>query len=378
MSSLVFIIISGLVAAIALGIGLFLGRKQTGGTAPADLDKALKDNRQELGASLKLTTDSINQRFDGLQTILTSHLELLRKDNHQQLERMRQTVDEKLQSTLEKRLTASFQRVDQQLEAVNKNMGEMQSLATDVGQLQKTLAGVKTRGLWGEMHLANLLAETLNPEQYEKEFKIIPKKDDKVDFALKIPSASGSFLYLPIDAKFPLTKFEALMEASENHQSDKTEKARKALMQAIKVQAKSIAEKYIKPPVTTDFAVMYLPLESLYAEVARQTDLMEDLRLNYKITLAGPSTILPMLGMLNMGYRSLAIQKRVAEVWQILTETQVEFANFGSLMDKAKKKIDEVGGTIEAASSKTRRIESKFKKVQRLKIEEDKQELGVE
>ena len=337
-------------------------------------DRALRENRQELSASLKSATDSINKQFTNLQTVLSTNLEALRKDNHRQLDRMRQTVDEKLQSTLEKRLTESFKRVDRQLEAVNKNMGEMQNLASDVGELQKTLTGVKTRGVWGEAHLGNLLAEILNPEQYVTNFKPKKNRAGSVEFALKIPSRDGLIVYLPIDAKFPLTRFEDLQEALADNQTEHINKTRKQLAREIKTQAKNISTKYINPPVTTDFAIMYLPLESLYAEVAQQTDLVEALRRDYKITLAGPTTILPMLGMVGMGYRSLAIQKHVSEVWEILTETQIEFTKFGDLMDKAKKKLIEASDTIDTASSKTRTIESKFKKVQRIKMEQSPDE----
>ena len=350
------IIITCLLAVLAAGLGWHLGRRRpsTGGQENDDaLGQALRDNRRELNESLKNTTDSIDKRLTNLQTVLSKNLEALRQDNHQQLERMRQTVDEKLQSTLEKRLTESFKRVDRQLEAVNKNMGEMQNLASDVGELQKTLSGVKTRGVWGEAHLSNLLSETLNPEQYETNFKPHDSRRETVEFALKIPGADGAVVHLPVDAKFPLTRFEKLQQALAEQKAEPITKARKALAAEIKTQAKNIT-KYINPPVTTDFAIMYLPLESLYAEIAQQTELVEELRRRHKIALAGPSTILPMLGMLNMGYRSLAIQKRVSEVWQILVETQEEFGKFGGLMEKAKKKLDEAGSVIESAGAKTK------------------------
>ena len=235
--------------------------------------------------SLKNATDSINKQFANLQTVLSKNLEALRADNHKQLERMRQTVDEKLESTLEKRLTESFKRVDRQLESVNKNMGEMQNLASDVGELQKTLTGVKTRGVWGEAHLAGLLSETLNPEQYEVNFQPHGDRGETVEFALKIPGADGSALYLPVDAKFPLTRFEVLQQALSGQKAEEITKARKQLAAEIKTQAKNIA-KYINPPTTTDFAIMYLPLESLYAEVAQATELVEELRRRHKIALA--------------------------------------------------------------------------------------------
>ena len=363
----------GIAAAVmALAAGWLLGPRRRGeGRPQADqLDKALADNRQELRSSLKDATDSLNKQFANLQTVLSTNLKELRQDNHQQLDRMRQTVDEKLQATLETRLTESFKRVDRQLEAVNKNMGEMQNLAAGVGDLQKTLTGVKTKGVWGEAHLENLLSETLNAEQYAKNFRPDPGSADEVEFALRIPGVDGSVVHMPIDAKFPLVPFEKLQQALEKNDSVRIEKARKDLKAEIKEQAKKIAKKYIHPPVTTDFAVMYLPLESLYAEASQQTDLVEELRRRHRINLVGPSTILPMIGLLNMGYRTLAIQRRVGEVWQILTDTQAEFGKFGELLDKAQKKLTEASSVIESAGSKTRNIEGKLKKVQRIEMEE--------
>ena len=359
-----------LLVALIAGIGWYRSwrKADTAGLGTAGLDKALRDNRREMNEGLKNATDSINKQLNNLQTAVSKTLENLRQDNHQQLERMRQTVDEKLQATLEKRLTESFKRVDQQLEAVNKNMGEMQTLASDVGELQKTLSGVKTRGVWGEAHLDNLLSEVLNSEQYEVNFKPRANSAESVEFALKIPSADGSALYIPVDTKFPLTRFDQLQQALESNQLPAIAKARSALAREIKTQAKKISSKYINPPLTTDFAIMYLPLESLYAEVSQQTDLIEELRRKYKVSLSGPNTILPMLAMIGMGYRSLAIQKRVSEVWDILIETQAEFGKFGVLMEKAKSKLDEASGVIESASSKTRSIEKKFQKVQRIEM----------
>lgn len=329
------------------------------------LDQALTANRMELNQALKNSTDSIIKQLSQLTTTVHQNLEALRKDNHQQLDRMRQTVDEKLQSTLEKRLSESFKLVTEQLETVNKNMGEMQALATDVGDLQKTLLGVKTKGNWGEAHLENLLSEVLNPEQYVKDFKPRAKSDLKVEFALKIPADNDNILYLPIDAKLPLVKFEDLQTALNNGDKAKITKTRKALEAEIKQKAKEI-NKYINPPITTDFAVMYLPFESLYAEIASKPELIATLRQDYQIAIAGPSTILPMLAMLNLGYRSLTIQKNVSAVWQILRETQAEFSKFGELMVKADKKLTEASNVIRDASTKTRTIEAKFKKVQKI------------
>ena len=374
------VVLVGLIIVLTLvSVGWFLSARRSGsseaGISAERLDGALKDNRQELSTGLKNATDSINKQFANLQTVLSSSLKDLRQDNHQQLERMRQTVDEKLQSTLEKRLTESFKRVDRQLEAVNKNMGEMQSLATDVGDLQKTLAGVKTRGVWGEAHLGNLLSETLNPQQYVKNFRPKAESSDGVEFALKIPSQDGSVMHIPIDAKFPLTPFENLQDALQANDTKAIDTARKNLQAEVKKQAKKISEKYIHPPLTTDFAIMYLPLESLYAEVSQQTNLIDELRRRYKINVVGPNTVLPMIGMLSMGYRTLAIQKHAGAVWQILHEVQDEFGKFGVLLDKAQKKLTEASNVIEDAGSKSRNIGGKLKKVEHLDMQEEKSDL---
>ena len=371
--TIVLLIILGLLLIANLCLVIYSRCKCHGGSDSdeigSNLDKALKDNRLELNNYLKNSTDSLIKQFNQLQKVLSDNLKELREDNHKQLDRMRQTVDEKLQSTLEKRLTESFKLVNQQLETVNKNMGEMQALASDVGELQHTLTGVKTRGIWGEAHLDNLLSEVLNPEQYVKEFQPNPSSSKRVEFALKIPADNDQFLYLPIDAKFPLSSFTNLQTALKNNQQSDIDKARKSLQKDLKVKAKEIS-KYIHPPLTTNFACMYLPLESLYAEVAQNTTLIDELRQKYQIAITGPTTILPMLAMLNLGYKSLTIQKRVSEVWQILIETQQEFTKFGDLMDKASKKLNEASSVINDASTKTRTIEGKFKKVQRLKDQE--------
>ena len=366
-----------LTVVLTLLLILFLGHQiflwfilkqlRSGGGVDSDLNSLLTNNRLEVNQSLKNTTDTLNQQLTNMQTVLQKQQTALRTDNNQQLEQIRQVVDEKLQATLEKRLTESFKRVDQQLEAVYKSMGEMQNLAVGVGELQRTLSGVKTKGVWGEAHLGNLLSEVLSAGQYEKEFRPDPQKPLKVEFALKIPGDDQTVLYMPIDAKLPLTNFTKLQTAVESNDSKQVEKARKALLADIKKQAKEIG-KYINPPRTTNFAVMYLPLESLYAEISQHSQLIEDLRSGAKITVVGPNTILPMLGILNMGYRSLAIQQKVAQVWDILLETQQEFSNFNQLLTKAKYKLDEVGKVIEDASNKTEKIEKKFQKVQKIEM----------
>ena len=353
-------------------LGFWLGRQFRQPVADGRFDQSLGTHRQEMGLHLKNLSDSLNQQLVSQQALLNQSIKDLRQDNHQQLDRMRQTVDEKLQSALEKRLTESFKRVDRQLAEVNDSMGQMQALASDVGQLQKTLAGVKTKGVWGEAHLENLLSDILNPEQYQKEFRPYPRRADKVEFALKIPGdQADEAVYMPIDAKLPLIDFEKLQEALVDGQLDVIKKARQALYRNLKSQAKKISTKYLNPPITTNFAVMYLPMESLYAEISQNAELIEELRQTYNVTVAGPSTILPMLGLLNMGYRSLAMRKQAGQIWSALIETQAEVFKFASLLERARLKLDEAGDVIDDASSKTRSLEKKFKRAQSLDIDKE-------
>lgn len=323
-------------------------------------------DRQEIQQTLKNTTDSLNRQFTDLQSLIQKQLEILKTSSDQKLEHIRRTVDDQLHTALEKRLTENFKRVSQQLESVHKSVGEMQSLATDVGKLQQTLVGTKSKGVWGEAHLSNLLSEVLNTEQYVKDFQPRADSKDKVEFALKIPAADGSVLYLPIDAKLTLTSFEKLQTAiTDNLPKAEIAKARKTLFSDLRKAALKIS-KYINPPQTTNFAIMYLPLESLYGEVAQHTDLMTELRNSFKVTVVGPSTILPMLGVLNMGYSSLAIQQRAVQVWDVLMNIHREFADFGKLLDNAKGRLRDADRLITAAGDNTTAIQRQLDEVQRL------------
>lgn len=345
--------------------------------------------RQELANNLHQTREALEKRLDALKDkndgqlenirkTVESKLEGLQKDNAEKLEKMRLTVDEKLQSTLEKRLGESFKVVSDRLEAVHKGLGEMQNLATGVGDLQKVLNNVKTRGAWGEAQLGSLLQEVLNSEQYVS--NVVTKKgsNDPVEFAIKIPSAEGETLLMPIDAKLPLDKYERLLKAQDSADKVLLAAAAKELEAHIKLEAKRISEKYIDPPNTTDFAIMYLPIEGLYAEVVQRVGLVDFIRSTYKVAIAGPTTILPVLNFVQMGYRTLAIQKRTSEVWQVLTATRQEFGKFGTLLEKAKKKIDEAANVIDDATRKTRTIEGKLNKMQRLESGIQKQALELE
>ena len=340
---------------------------------------ANRELRQELTGGLDKTRDSLDKRLEQvrdkndekleqIRKTVETRLESLQKDNAEKLEKMRATVDEKLQSTLEKRLGESFKLVSDRLELVHKGLGEMQTLATGVGDLKKVLGNVKTRGTWGEIQLDNLLDQILTPDQYERNVQIKKNSLERADFAIRIPAKDddNGIIMLPIDAKFPIEDYQRLIAASEAADVDAIAASIKALEQRIRDEARKIRDKYIDPPATTDFAILYLPIEGLYAEVVQRTKLVEVLQREYRVTIAGPHTIAALLNSLQMGFRTLAIQKRTSEVWNVLGVVKTEFGRFGDLLDKTKKKLQEATNTIDDASAKSRTIESKLGKVQQL------------
>lgn len=323
-------------------------------------------NRRELSETLKGFGDSLQQGLERVREGVEKRLEFIQKDNNEKLEQMRATVDEKLHATLEKRLGESFKLVDEQLSKVHKDLGEMRNLAVGVGDLKKVLTNVKTRGTWGEVQLGNLLDQVLTPEQYEK--NIVTKKNSKdpVEFAIVFPGKEGDSVRLPIDAKFPIEDYQRLQEAQENGDKAAVDEAFKALEQRIKFEAKKIQEKYVDPPYTTDFAIMFLPIEGLYAEVISRPGLSDALQRDYRISVAGPNTIFAFLNSLQMGFRTLAVEKRASEVWQLLGAVKTEFGKFGDILERTQKKLQEASNTIEDASKKSRNIERKLGKVQEL------------
>jgi len=344
-----------------------------------EMNEALKTLRQELGTNLNTTRESIDKRVEQLRDKNDEKLELIRKtvegrleslqkDNADKLEKMRLTVDEKLQSTLEKRISQSFKQVSERLEQVQRGLGEMQGLATDVSDFKRVLTNVKTRGTWGEVQLENLLEQVFIKDHYEKQVMLSPDSHDVVDFAIKLPDKSSDkgFIYLPIDAKFPLEDYQRLVAAQEKGDSTQVEQAIKALVVRIKLEAKSIKEKYILPPVTTDFAVLYVPTEGLYAEILRVPGLFEDLQSSYRVTVAGPTTIAAILSSYQLGFRTLAIAEQSSKVWELLTGITGEFSKFGDLLDKTREKLVQATTTIDSASRKSRTIESRLGAVQTL------------
>ena len=325
-----------------------------------DLEETLSRQRQEL----TLTLQSFGQNQE-------TQLHRLTNMTERRLEAMRETVDEKLQASLEKRLQASFQQVSQQLEMVYKGLGEMRSLASGVGDLKKVLTNVKVRGTWGEVQLGNLLEQFLSQSDYLQNVATKQNSRDRVEFAIKLPQKNRDKqpLLLPIDAKFPLEDYQRLQEAQQAGNKTALEEARKALYLRLKKCAQDIENKYIDPPYTTDFGIMYLPLEGLYAEISQNNDLCLQLQQDYRVTIMGPNTITAFLSSLQLGFRTLTIEKRSAEVWQLLGEIQTEFTKFGTILQKTQKKLQEASNIIADAQAKSTTINRKLSKMESLQLE---------
>jgi DNA recombination protein RmuC len=349
------------------------------------LNKSLISSIGEMAAQQKHLLDSVakqlieltnmnEQKLEKLREAVENKLTLIQEDNNKKLEQMRLTVDEKLHSTLEQRLGESFKMVSERLELVHKGLGEMQSLAAGVGDLKKVLTNVKMRGTLGEIQLENILEQIFTVEQYAKNVATKKGSNERVEFAIKLPAKDDSleYIYLPIDSKFPLEDYQRLLEAQEEGDLQKANEAVKHLEARIKQEAKTIQEKYIDPPHTTDFAVLFLPLEGLFAEVLRRTGLWETIQRDYRVIITGPTTLAALLNSLQLGFRTLAIQKRTSEVWQLLGAVKTEFGKFGDILEKTKKKLQEASNTIESAATKTRAIERKLKTVQELPVTEAK------
>ena len=300
---------------------------------------------------------TVEQRLAALQT-----------GNEQKLEQMRATVDEKLHATLEQRLGESFKQVAERLEQVHRGLGEMQLLAKDVGSLNRVLNNVKTRGIFGEVQLAGLLEQVFTPEQYARNVETVPGSGARVEFAIKLPGRRDDDqpLWLPIDAKFPREDYERLVDALERADAPAAEAAGRAVEQRLRSEARTIREKYVAPPHTTEFAILFVPTEGLYAEALRRPGLMEALQREYRVMLTGPTTLLATLNSLQMGFRTLALEKRSAEVWEVLGAVKTEFAKFGEVLAKTKRKLDEASSTIELAQTRTNVMARKLKSVEGL------------
>jgi DNA recombination protein RmuC len=348
------------------------------------LIKKAKDDREELRVTLKdfeATFAKNVETFNATQKEKFEHMRIKQeemiKTTELRLERMRETVDEKLHKTLEERLGKSFELVTKQLLVVQKGLGEMQTIASGVGDLKKVLTNVKTRGVLGEIQLGNILEEIMAPDQYESNVKTKKGSDAIVEYAVKLPGRNpqDKSVYLPIDAKFPQEDYVRLQSAYEAGDSIAVENSLKALLQAVKKFAKDISTKYLDPPNTTDFGIMFLPVEGLFAEVVRQPDMIAFLQREYKIVVTGPTTLAAMLNSLQMGFKTLAIQKRSSEVWKVLAAVKKEFSTFGGVLEKAQKKINEAHTEIEnLVGTRTRMMQSKLKNVEQLELNTEPQE----
>jgi DNA recombination protein RmuC len=335
----------------------------------AEMKTGAHQERAELTVSLKSFSNSVEQKMAAVGQLVDEKLKQIQEDNTRQLDRMRETVDEKLQSTLEKRLSESFKQVSERLEQVHQGLGDMRNLAAGVGDLKKVLTNIKTRGTWGEVQLGALLEEILAPEQYAKNVRIHENSNDVVEFAIKLPGQGeqdGDHVLIPVDAKFPVEDYQRLLDAQENADAAAAEEAAKLLETIIKKEAKDIFNKYISPPVTTDFGIMFLPSEGLYAEVIRRTALVQLLQREYHIQISGPSTFAAFLNSLQMGFRSLAIQKRSGEVWKVLGEVKTEFGKYGDLLDAVHKKLVNATDSMDDVRKRSRAIQRKLRNVQEL------------
>ena len=363
----------GLIVAVVV---LLRGRSSHGATTEVakqleTIDRSLRDefsrNREEAGAAAKNQREELARSLEGVRSIVDVRLRQLQDDNARQIDKMRATVDEKLQGTLEKRLGESFKLVSDRLEQVHQGLGAMRQLASDVGGLQRVLTNVKTRGGWSEWQLGVLLDEMLTPEQFAKNIRMRDDTDERVEFAIKLPGdENGAPVWLPIDAKFPMEHYDRLAAAQEKGDPVGVESAIKTLETQLKRCAKDICEKYINPPKTTDFALLFLPSEGLYAEAIRRVGLVQNVQRDCRVTFVGPTTLAALLNSLQMGFRTLAIQKRSSEVWNRLAEVKTEFGKFGEALSAVKEKIDQASRKIEDVNVRSRAITKKLRDVEEL------------
>ncbi|MEA1873629.1 MAG: DNA recombination protein RmuC [Bacteroidota bacterium] len=334
-----------------------------------ELNTLLKENFTEFNKQQRENSKQSTENLKEVRLSVERQLNSIREDNTRQLEEMRKTVDEKLQKTLNERLSQSFETVGKQLQAVQEGLGEMKTLATDVGGLKKVLSNVKMRGGIGEIQLSMLLEQILAPDQYEANVKTKASSNDLVEFAIKLPGQDedGTHVWLPIDAKFPKDIYEQLQDAYDVGEPEQIATAQKIMDNTIKKMAKDISEKYLDPPGTTDFGIMFLPFEGIYAEVVRKAALLEELQVKYKIIVTGPTTLAAILNSLQMGFKTLAIQKRSSEVWQVLGAVKKEFGNFSGMMEKAQRNIQTGMNQLdEVMGKRTRAIQRKLKNVEEL------------
>src|SRR5712672_4167962 len=377
MSPLVYLVIGLFGGGLIVAVVVLLTRRGNQGAATdmakrlETIDRSLRDefsrNREEAGAAAKNQREELARSLEGVRSIVDVRLRQLQDNNAQQIDKMRATVDEKLQGTLEKRLGESFKLVSDRLEQVHQGLGAMQQLASDVGGLQRVLTNVKTRGGWSEWQLGALLEEMLTPGQFAKNMKTRDDTDERVEFAIRLPGdENGAPVWLPIDAKFPMEHYERLAAAQEKGDPSAVEAAIKTLETQLKRCAKNICEKYINPPKTTDFALLFLPSEGLYAEAIRRVGLVQNVQRDCRVTFVGPTTLAALLNSLQMGFRTLAIQKRSSEVWNLLAGVKSEFAKFGDALSKVKDKLDQASSDMDKVAVRSRAITKKLRNVEEL------------
>ena len=382
MSSVVDLIIGLAAGGLLAAIVFFLSRRNSSSGSDSEvqtelirrlemLDRGLRDefsrNREEGASAAKGQREELGKSLEGVRAIVDLRLKELQQDNAKQIDKMRATVDEKLQGTLEKRLGESFKLVSDRLEQVHKGLGAMQQLASDVGGLQKVLSNVKMRGGWGEVQLGNLLEQVLTADQFARNVKTRDDSAERVEFAIKLPGdENGAPVWLPIDAKFPTEDYQRLLAAQDKGDVVAIDDAMKSLETQLKKSAKDICQKYINPPRTTDFALMFLPTEGLYAEAIRRVGLVEQVQRDCRVIFAGPTTLAALLNSLQMGFRTLAIQKRSSEVWNLLAAVKTEFGKFGEALTAVKDKLDQAARHVDNVAVRSRAITKKLRDVEEL------------
>ena len=381
LAEILILVMLALVAGLQL---LSLARARSGDAERFDrielgLQSSAQGTRQEMSAALAQSHAATMQGLEAMREsnalrmlevrmTLEAKLKDIQQDNAVKLEEMRRTVDEKLQATLETRLTESFRQVSERLEKVHQGLGEMQQLAVGVGDLKRVLTNVKTRGTWGEVQLEMLLEQLLTPDQYAKNVETVAGTNARVEFAIKLPGVieGGPPMWMPIDAKFPKEQYERLLEAADRADAEGVALAGRELEKAVRTEARTICEKYLAPPHTTDFAILFLPTEGLYAEVMRRPGLADEMQRSYRVSIAGPSTLLAILSSLQMGFRTLALEKRSSEVWQVLGAVKTEFAKFGDVLAQTKLTLERAAKNIENAEVRSRQMARKLKDVEAL------------
>jgi DNA recombination protein RmuC len=366
-------------------------QQQAGAQTRQELQGALKSFSELLAGQLQELAHTLRQqlgdltvrneaKLEAMRTTIETRLAQVQSDNEAKLERIRATVDEKLHATLEQRLGESFRLVSERLEQVHTGLGEMKSLALGVGDLKKILTNVKARGTWGEVQLGNLLEQTLTPEQFVRNFAPDPASGERVEFAIRLPGrdADGTPVWLPLDAKFPQEEYQRLVDATERADAAAVEAAGAALEQGIRLECRKISEKYLRPPTTTDFAILFLPTEGLFAELLRRPGLTESLQREHRVVVSGPTTLTALLTSLQMGFRTLAIEQRSSEVWKVLGAVKTEFGKFGLALEKVQKKLTEASNSIEDAKVRQRAVERKLRPADELPAPEAASLLGLE